>query len=75
MEPFHFLRISNRSGTEYRWNSGNLSRLRFLQSVNMNVILRNVSFRYPGSEKYALRDISFRVERGQLCVNYFTLYA
>ena len=27
-----------------------------------------MSFRYPGSEKYVLRDISFRVERGQLCV-------
>jgi len=27
-----------------------------------------VSFKYPGSEKYALRDISFRVEQGQLCV-------
>jgi hypothetical protein len=50
-------------------------RLRLLQSVNMNEILRDVSFKYPGSEKYALRGISFRVERGQLCViiSHYTL--
>ena len=29
---------------------------------------RNVSFQYPGSEEYALRNISFRVNPGQLCV-------
>ncbi|KAI0257854.1 P-loop containing nucleoside triphosphate hydrolase protein [Gloeopeniophorella convolvens] len=28
----------------------------------------NVSFRYPGSDSYALRDVSFRVSRGHLCV-------
>ena len=31
-------------------------------------VSRNVSFRYPGSEDYALRDISFKVNPGQLCV-------
>jgi len=31
-------------------------------------IHRNVSFQYPGSEEYALRDISFSVLPGQLCV-------
>ncbi|KAH8996470.1 P-loop containing nucleoside triphosphate hydrolase protein [Lactarius hatsudake] len=31
-------------------------------------IHRNVSFRYPGSEQYALRDVSFKVLPGQLCV-------
>ena len=31
-------------------------------------ICRNVSFQYPGSELYALRDTSFRVLPGQLCV-------
>jgi ABC-type multidrug transport system fused ATPase/permease subunit len=36
--------------------------------ANLNVITRNVSFRYPSSEKYALRDVSFKVEPGQLCV-------
>ena len=30
---------------------------------------RNVSFRYPGSENFALRDVSFKIERGQLCVS------
>lgn len=29
---------------------------------------RNVSFRYPGSETLVLRDISFKVDKGQLCV-------
>ncbi|KAF8446437.1 P-loop containing nucleoside triphosphate hydrolase protein [Boletus edulis BED1] len=29
---------------------------------------RNVSFRYPGSESYALRNISFKIGAGQLCV-------
>ncbi|KAI9062254.1 P-loop containing nucleoside triphosphate hydrolase protein [Trametes sanguinea] len=29
---------------------------------------RNVSFKYPGAENYALRDVSFSVLPGQLCV-------
>ncbi|KAI0353204.1 P-loop containing nucleoside triphosphate hydrolase protein [Trametes cingulata] len=29
---------------------------------------RNVSFRYPGSENYALRNISFSIRPGQLCI-------
>ncbi|TFK85037.1 P-loop containing nucleoside triphosphate hydrolase protein [Polyporus arcularius HHB13444] len=29
---------------------------------------RNVSFRYPGSEQYALQNISFKLSAGQLCV-------
>ncbi|KAG5220545.1 P-loop containing nucleoside triphosphate hydrolase protein [Salix suchowensis] len=29
---------------------------------------RNVSFKYPGSEGYALHNVSFKIERGQLCV-------
>ncbi|KIK49058.1 hypothetical protein CY34DRAFT_797443, partial [Suillus luteus UH-Slu-Lm8-n1] len=28
----------------------------------------HVSFRYPGAEKYALRDVSFKIGAGQLCV-------
>ena len=31
--------------------------------------LRNVSFRYPGSESYALHNVSFKIEAGQLCVS------
>ncbi|KAH9993933.1 HlyB/MsbA family ABC transporter [Russula vinacea] len=40
------------------------------QSIRDGISLefRGVSFQYPGSEEYALRNISFRVERGQLCV-------
>ncbi|KAI0045399.1 P-loop containing nucleoside triphosphate hydrolase protein [Auriscalpium vulgare] len=40
------------------------------QTVRHGVSLefKDVSFRYPGSEDYALRDISFKVESGQLCV-------
>jgi len=29
---------------------------------------RNVSFKYPGSETLALRDVSFKISKGQLCV-------
>ncbi|KAI0288520.1 HlyB/MsbA family ABC transporter [Russula brevipes] len=40
------------------------------QSIRNGISLefRNVSFRYPESEKYVLRNISFRIEQGQLCV-------
>ena len=30
---------------------------------------RNVFFRYPGSESYVLRDVSFKIGPGQLCVS------
>lgn len=30
---------------------------------------RNVSFRYPGAEKYALQNVSFTIGAGQLCVS------
>jgi ABC-type multidrug transport system fused ATPase/permease subunit len=29
---------------------------------------RNVSFKYPGSENLVLRDVSFKIDKGQLCV-------
>lgn len=29
---------------------------------------RNVSFKYPGSDAYALHDVSFKLLAGQLCV-------
>ncbi|KAK7060894.1 hypothetical protein VNI00_000627 [Paramarasmius palmivorus] len=32
------------------------------------VEFRNVSFRYPDCEEYALRNVSFKIEKGQLCV-------
>ncbi|KAH9069746.1 HlyB/MsbA family ABC transporter [Lactarius deliciosus] len=40
------------------------------QSISDGISLefRNVSFRYPGSEQYALRDVSFKVLSGHLCV-------
>jgi energy-coupling factor transporter ATP-binding protein EcfA2 len=31
--------------------------------------VRNVSFRYPGAEKYALQNVSFTIGAGQLCVS------
>jgi len=34
----------------------------------ITVEFQNVSFRYPGSENFALRDVSFKIEKGQLCV-------
>jgi ABC-type multidrug transport system fused ATPase/permease subunit len=30
---------------------------------------RNVSFRYPGSQKDVLRNVSFKILQGQLCVS------
>ncbi|KAI9437631.1 HlyB/MsbA family ABC transporter [Lactarius indigo] len=40
------------------------------QSIGDGISLefRNVSFRYPGSEQCALRDVSFKLLPGQLCV-------
>ncbi|KAF8494576.1 HlyB/MsbA family ABC transporter [Russula emetica] len=40
------------------------------QSIRDGISLefRDVSFQYPGSEEYALRNISFKVGPGQLCV-------
>jgi ABC-type multidrug transport system fused ATPase/permease subunit len=29
---------------------------------------RNVSFKYPGADMYAVRNVSFKVEAGELCV-------
>ncbi|KAG1777296.1 P-loop containing nucleoside triphosphate hydrolase protein [Suillus placidus] len=34
----------------------------------ISVEFRNVSFRYPGAEKYALHNVSFTIGAGQLCV-------
>ncbi|KAF8060884.1 P-loop containing nucleoside triphosphate hydrolase protein [Lyophyllum atratum] len=34
----------------------------------ISVEFRNVSFRYPGSDSYALEKTSFRIEKGQLCI-------
>lgn len=30
----------------------------------------NVSFKYPGTDRYALKDVSFTLRPGQLCVGY-----
>ncbi|KAL4265122.1 Type 1 protein exporter [Pleurotus pulmonarius] len=37
-------------------------------TMGMGIEFRNVSFKYPGSEEYALHNVSFKIERGQLCV-------
>lgn len=34
----------------------------------ISIEFRNVSFKYPGTDAYALRDVSFTIEQGQLCV-------
>ncbi|KAG1775581.1 P-loop containing nucleoside triphosphate hydrolase protein [Suillus placidus] len=34
----------------------------------ISVEFRNVSFQYPGRDRYALRDVSFKIGAGQLCV-------
>jgi ABC-type multidrug transport system fused ATPase/permease subunit len=40
------------------------------QSLNWGISIefRQVTFKYPGSDTYALRDVSFKIEKGQLCV-------
>ncbi|KAG1908605.1 P-loop containing nucleoside triphosphate hydrolase protein [Suillus fuscotomentosus] len=37
-------------------------------SSGISVEFRNVSFQYSDEERYALRDVSFRIEASQLCV-------
>ncbi|KXN84813.1 Putative multidrug export ATP-binding/permease protein YgaD [Leucoagaricus sp. SymC.cos] len=34
----------------------------------ISIEFRNVSFKYPGCEEWALRSVSFKIEKGQLCV-------
>ncbi|KAJ8457590.1 hypothetical protein ONZ45_g18253 [Pleurotus djamor] len=36
--------------------------------MGMSIEFKNVSFKYPGSDSFALRNVSFKIERGQLCV-------
>ncbi|KIK60401.1 hypothetical protein GYMLUDRAFT_225945 [Collybiopsis luxurians FD-317 M1] len=36
--------------------------------TGMSIEFRNVSFKYPGSSKYALKNVSFKIGKGQLCV-------
>ncbi|KAG6919464.1 hypothetical protein DXG01_005723 [Tephrocybe rancida] len=40
------------------------------QSLEMGISVefRNVFFRYPSSEAYALEGVSFKIEKGQLCI-------
>jgi len=40
------------------------------QTLNTGICVEfiNVSFKYPGSDTYALRNTSFKIEGGQLCV-------
>lgn len=37
----------------------------------ISIEFRHVSFKYPGSDTYALRDVNFKIEKGQLCVRSF----
>ncbi|KAF9478549.1 P-loop containing nucleoside triphosphate hydrolase protein [Pholiota conissans] len=37
-------------------------------AYGISVEFCNVSFSYPGSDAYALRNVNFKLERGQLCV-------
>src|SRR6266566_3104047 len=67
MEPFHFRRMSNQYVMEYRWNLGILYVVGSLPYADPG-FFRDVSFQYPGSEEYALRNTSFKVGPGQLCV-------
>ncbi|THG96057.1 hypothetical protein EW026_g5703 [Hermanssonia centrifuga] len=37
-------------------------------SSGISLEFRDVSFKYPGAQEYALQAVSFKLERGQLCV-------
>ncbi|KAL9715679.1 hypothetical protein Ac2012v2_000122 [Leucoagaricus gongylophorus] len=37
-------------------------------SSGISIEFRNVSFQYPGCEDWALRNVSFKIDKGQLCV-------
>jgi ABC-type multidrug transport system fused ATPase/permease subunit len=55
----------------------NLSRYFWLIGLpDIDILLsRNVSFKYPGTEKFALRKVSFKIEPGRLCVGVLPLQA
>ncbi|KAF8724831.1 hypothetical protein AX14_008579 [Amanita brunnescens Koide BX004] len=36
--------------------------------IGISIEFRSVSFRYPDTDRYALRNVSFKIETGQLCV-------
>ncbi|PFH50719.1 hypothetical protein AMATHDRAFT_75408 [Amanita thiersii Skay4041] len=36
--------------------------------LGMSIEFRNVSFKYPDTDIYALSNVSFKIEKGQLCV-------
>ncbi|KAJ7222600.1 P-loop containing nucleoside triphosphate hydrolase protein [Mycena pura] len=36
--------------------------------MGISIEFRNVSFRYPGSKQEVLRNVSFKIQQGQLCV-------
>ncbi|KAF6748435.1 HlyB/MsbA family ABC transporter [Ephemerocybe angulata] len=37
-------------------------------SNGISVEFRNVSFKYPGTDTFVLKNVSFKVEQGQLCI-------
>jgi len=39
-----------------------------MATLSCSIAYRNVSFKYPGTEKYALRNVSFKIGAGHLCV-------
>ncbi len=43
----------------------NISNPKELKEIRGKVQFKNVSFKYPGSEAYALKDISFTIEQGK----------
>jgi ABC-type multidrug transport system fused ATPase/permease subunit len=66
----HILKISNFSVMGSPSNSSTVLFYDFGRPSDMSIYARrNVSFRYPGSETYALRNTSFKIKQGQLCVS------
>jgi ABC-type multidrug transport system fused ATPase/permease subunit len=63
--PENHQMLNDGISVEFRWISYPLY---FLDSQQLMFLYRNVSFKYPGTEKYALKNISFKIEPGHLCV-------
>lgn len=47
-------------------SKNNIHGLNFLEKENIDIEFQNVSFKYPGSEKYVLKNISFKIPANTL---------
>jgi ABC-type multidrug transport system fused ATPase/permease subunit len=72
MELNHSQKTLPASGRASALNSGRFVAVLLNHSPMALSSHRNVSFKYPGCEEWALRKVSFRIEKGQLCVREYS---